>query len=261
MPRRRNTRAVVAVAVVLAALGLLLATGVLRPVTGALQGMLLAAAGPLYGAGAAVSRASTGGHDGEQAVIDALRVENAKLLALAAENDALKGTLGFKERSKDDAVLARVVSRTSEDVFHGLVIDRGADDGVAEGQPVVFGDGVIIGKVAGVKARSAAVLLLTDSRSRLAVSIENAAETAGVLEGDRGLSMAISLIPQTETLAPGDAVITSGIEPGVRRGLVVGTVEKVQRANQDPFQSASVAAFDMASDPTFVQVLRGTADR
>ena len=79
--------------------------------------------------------------------------------------------------------------------------------------------------------------------------------TIGVLEGDRGLSMAITLIPQSEKLAPGDAVITSGIEPGIRRGLAVGTIEKVNRATQDPFQSADVIPFRSLSHPVFVQVL------
>lgn len=85
--------------------------------------------------------------------------------------------------------------------------------------------------------------------------MQNATDTAGVLEGDRGLSMAIDLIPQAEQLSPGDIIVTSGIEPGVRRGLVVGTVEKISKRTQDPFQSAAVAPFSAGSHPSFVQVL------
>lgn len=271
MARRRTTRAFAAGAALLCAIALLFATGVLRPVTGAAQALLFKAAAPVYAAGAAISRAAfaAGARCGDGQALESLRVENANLRTLVAENDALKEALGFKERAGDDAVPARVVSRTDDDVFRGLIIDRGTEDGIAAGQPVVFGlfpeasanggGGVIIGKIMTVKARSAAVLLLTDSRSKLAVSIENAVDTVGVLEGDRGLSMAISLIPQAEPIAPGDMVITSGIEPGVRRGLVVGMIDKIERANQDPFQSATIAPLRMAAVPTFVLVLRGPA--
>ncbi len=237
-------------AVVIAAL-LLFASGVFRPVTNAASMALRTIAAPLYSAGAAITRTAP-----NNAELELLRIENAKLKTLITENAALKASLAFKEREGDDTVLARVISRTNQDIFHGLLIDRGADDGIVIGQPVVLENGVIIGKIFEIRPRIASVLLLTDIRSTLAVSVENATETTGVLEGDRGLSMVLSLIPQTEKIANGDQIITSGIEPGVRRGLVVGTVEKVNKETKDPFQSAIIAPFRTAAMPTFVQILR-----
>lgn len=248
-------------AAIAAVLLLLAASGALKPITAPLTSMSLSATAPGYAAGTAVSRAIDAFFAGDDATsdaaaVDALRTENAKLRALAAENEALKAALGFNERYGDDTVLARVVSQTDTDAFKGLVIDRGTDDGVLPGQPVVAGDGVLVGKVFEARARSATVLLLSDSKSRVAVAIQNATDTIGVLEGDRGLSMGITLIPQTETVSPGDTVVTSGIEPGIRRGLVVGIIDKVNKSTQDAFQSASVAPLHAASHPLFVQVLR-----
>ena len=252
MSRRKPTRTIVVIATLTGAATLLFVSGVMRPITSAVAGVVLKIAGPLYSAGATITR------EPADKALESLQVENAKLKMLLAENDTLKTALGFKERTGDNAVLARVVSRTSDDIFHGLVIDRGTEDGIAADQPVIFGDGIIIGKIIEVKPRSASVLLLTDTRSKLAVSIENAKETTGVLEGDRGLSMMITLIPQTEAVAVNDVIVTSGIEPGIRRGLVIGTIEKVSRETQDPFQTAVVVPFHIASAPTFVQVLRNT---
>jgi rod shape-determining protein MreC len=262
MPSRSASRRNALLAAVAAVLLVLAASGALKAVTAPLTSATLNAAAPGYAAGSAVARAFDAlfadGADpaADAVVIDSLRAENAKLRALAAENEALKAALGFTERYKDDAVLARVVAETDADALKGVVIDRGTDDGIVPGQPVVAGDGVLVGKVFEARSRSATVILLSDSKSRVAVAIQNATDTIGVLEGDRGLSMGITLIPQTEKLSPGDIVVTSGIEPGIRRGLVVGVIEKVNKNTQDPFQSASVAPLRTSAHPIFVQVLR-----
>lgn len=267
MPKRSKSGIRIA-AIVAVPLVLLAATGALKPVTDPVIALVLSAAAPAHAAGAGLNAAiarffSDDRRDAETlaASLEALRIENAKLRELAIENEALKGALAFREREAGASLVARVVSETDEDVFHGLVIDRGSDDGVRPGQAVIVGDGIILGKVFETRSRTSSVLLLSDTKSRLAVAVHNASDTVGVLEGDRGLSMAIDLIPQTETLSPGDIIVTSGIEPGVRRGLVVGTIEKVSKRTQDPFQSATVVPFSSAAHPPFVQVLIGTDER
>ena len=261
--RKTNLRIVIIAAATLAFLGIT-ASGLLRPVTDAITGGLLKVAGPVYAAGVqarkAVSGASaaSGGAVADEGLLMAmeeLKIENAKLRALVAENESLKAALRFSERYRDAAVVARVVSESNDDALRALVIDRGSDDGLSEGQPVVVGDGILIGKLHDVHRRTSTVLLLSDSKSRLAVAIQNADDTIGVLEGDRGLSMWIGLIPQNAVLSPGDIVVTSGVEPGIRRGLAVGAIAKVSKNTQDPFQSADVQPFFSAIHPIFVQVL------
>ncbi len=262
MPTRNPNRTRNAVIAIVAVL--LLAMGAFKPVSAPLKRLVANAAAPAYAAGAGISRAAARLFDSSEkdkaaleSQIDQLRIENAKLRELAVENGALKTAIGYSEKSGLKPLTARVISESDEDVFHGLVIDRGADDGVKPDQPVVVGEGIVIGKIFETKAGTASVLLLSDSRSRLAVTVQSSSGTAGVLEGDRGLSMTINLIPQTVTLSPGDTVVTSGIEAGIRRGLAVGVIDKVVQHTQDPFQSATVLPFDSAAHPPFVQVLTG----
>jgi rod shape-determining protein MreC len=222
----------------------------------------LSVAAPIHAAGinasSALRRLTTGrdGSDDEMtAEVERLKLENSKLLALLTENQELKASLGYSERGNLNAVTAKVVYETGDDTRREIVIDRGSADGIEVGQPAIVGDGIIVGKVGSVGPTSSSVRLLSDSRSRLAVTVQNAQDTLGVLEGDRGLSMSIELIPQTEYLIPGDTVITSGLEPGIGRGLAVGTVDKVEASTQDPFQSASVQPYRAALHPTIVQVI------
>jgi rod shape-determining protein MreC len=252
----------VAVAVVAAVLVSLQMVGFIPMVLEAFGSVLRKAAAPAYSAG--VSLDSVLGEDKLAdcacaaeiaAELDRIRVENAKLRSVLLENEELKAALSFSEREDDTAVVARVISESSDETFHGLVIDRGSEQGLAQGQPVIAGGGIVIGKIDSVSKSRATVLLLTDSMSKLAVSVQNGTGTLGVLEGDRGLSMSIALIPSHEKLTSGDAVITSGIEPGIRRGLAVGVIDTVHLDTQDPFQTATVAPFEMSDHPVFVQVL------
>jgi len=263
MSRPRNIgNRTVTVAAVAAVLVVLHLVGVVPAVTSFISTSLLWFAAPAYSAGVALEETMTGDAVSDcpcgadiSAELDRIRAENARLQSVLLENEELKAALSFREKDGDKAVLARVVSGSTDDAFHGLVIDRGADDGITEGQPVIAGEGIMIGKISSVGRTRAMVTLLTDSLSKLAVSIQNGNGTLGVLDGDRGLSMSIALIPQNERLSPGDAVITSGIEPGIRRGLAVGVVEKINMQTQDPFQTATVSPFAVAEHPVFVQVL------
>lgn len=235
------------------------ATGLLSAVFSPIRAGILAMAAPLSAWGSAfnvdVARQKK---DLATTVLEneSLRAENARLKQFRSENEDLKAALQFREADKEDLVTARVVARTTDDIFHGLIVDRGEDDGVRAGQPVIAGDGVIIGKVYAVRARTASVLLLTDTKSRLAVTVHDEAGTTGVLEGERGLGIRVSLIPATAKIAPGDPVSTSGLEPGVRRGLLVGTVDQVLKNAQDPFQSAIIVPFGTSVNPSYVQIVR-----
>ncbi len=252
--------------VLIAAAGLVFimaAIGWLAPVLEPAGRALLAAAAPVRAAALTarsdaekISGKEPACDPGAAAELEALRIENSKLRTAASENESLKKALGFKPAPGETLVAASVIYESGDEWSRLFVIDRGSADGVAPDQPVVIGDGVIIGKIFRAGRLTSTVLPLADSRSRLAVTVQNAKETMGALEGDRGLSMAMTLVPQTEDLSPGDTVITSGIERGIRRGLIVGVIDKVTRSTQDPFQSASVTPLGQTAHPLVVQVIR-----
>lgn len=259
--QQKTSRRILIMAALSAALLVYYNAGWLHPITDAATGVLLAVAGPVHAASVhvrqAVAQASgaAGPDDGLRKALDDLKIENAKLRTLVAENESLKAALRYQERYKDATVVARVVSESNDDSLRALVIDQGTQDGLAPGQPVIVGDGLLIGKIFEVRRLTATVLLLSDSRSRLAVALQNGDDTIGVLQGERGLSMSIGLIPQSANVAPGDVVVTSGAEAGIRRGLVIGEVAAVAKNTQDPFQSADVQPFFNSTHPIFVQIL------
>lgn len=180
----------------------------------------------------------------------ALDVEIARLTSVRDENAELRALLGYAERQQTAPVVARVLARTPEAGTHTLLLDRGSDDGVAAEMPVVAAGGVLIGKVFKVERATSLALLLTDTRSRVGASVQNEARTQGLVQGERGLSLEMRLIPQNEEIKEGDLIVTSGIEPLTPRGLVLGRVEEVQTQEKDPFKKALIAspvAYDQVS--------------
>ncbi|NNE81080.1 MAG: rod shape-determining protein MreC [Silicimonas sp.] len=98
----------------------------------------------------------------------------------------------------------------------------GSRDGIMDGWAVTDGLG-LVGRISGVGSRSSRVLLLTDSASRIPVTIQPSGQRA-VLSGDNSLLPVLDFIEAPEEVRPGDRVISSGDGGVFPAGLLVGAV-------------------------------------
>lgn len=169
-------------------------------------------------------------------------VEIARLNVVQNENDELRALLGFTQKQKLPPIIARVTARTPEAGTHTILLDRGSDDGVAVDMPVVTAGGVLVGKIFKVERSSSIALLLSDTRSRVGAEVQNAARTQGLVQGERGLSLQMQLIPQNEEVKTADLIVTSGIEPLMPKGLVIGRIAEIQTQEKNPFKTAVVTS-------------------
>lgn len=170
--------------------------------------------------------------------------ENARLKKLEEENKILRDHLGFLSDEKHKSLLANVISRgdlaLSGEQSTVLIIDKGLEDGLVPGLAVLNSEGIVIGKIDELKQSLAKVLLSNDSNCRLAASIQGDEHTNGIAEGDLGLTIKMEFIPQSKKIAPGDYVITSGLESLIPRGLVIGRVSEVNKENNELWQTATI---------------------
>ncbi len=157
---------------------------------------------------------------------------------LTDENNRLRATLHFLEKKPYQVAGADVIARNVEPIGSTIVINQGSAAGIAKGQPVITEGGIFIGKIARAEQTTAVVELVNDGQSRVAATIMNVDHSIGIVEGGYGISVHMTFIPQNETIAVGDTVITSGLEPGIPRGLVIGTVDAVEKEAYQPFQKA-----------------------
>lgn len=183
-------------------------------------------------------------------------VDQVELALLREENAALRSSLQFVEESTYDAVGADVIGKNIDPIGSTVIIDVGSEQGVTVGNPVIVGKGILIGKISRVTPQTSIVRLLDDNQSKVAATILNEEKSIGVVEGGYGLSIRMNVIPQNEVIEIGNTVITSGLEAGIPRGLVIGTIETFEKEPYQPFQSAVITPPEDFGRVTVVSVLR-----
>ena len=143
-----------------------------------------------------------------------LEQQNAKLLALNLVR------LDPKLTSVSGVVLADSGSPFRQSVL----LNVGQRDGVMDGWATMDGIG-LVGRISGVGKNTARVVLLTDSNSRIPVTIQPSGQRA-LLVGDNSARPPIEFLEKPELVRPGDRVITSGDGGVFPSGLLVGQVAK-----------------------------------
>ncbi len=187
--------------------------------------------------------------------LTALAFDRVEWEALRQENADVKAQLGFIERQSVTHVTGRVIMRSSNPLRATFILDRGSDDGVRVGAPVIVRDGVLIGKIIEVGRVTSMALALTDPHSKVASSVLTSSRTLGIVEGTGGSLLTLRFIPQDEAVYVNNLVVTSGLEEGIPSGLVIGVVNRVTDDRSAPFQEASVEPMAEHTESSIVSVL------
>ncbi|MBI5765842.1 rod shape-determining protein MreC [Candidatus Falkowbacteria bacterium] len=168
------------------------------------------------------------------------QLDQAKLNSLETENVLLKTELKFVQENKLKFVSAQIITGVSDQVSRSVIINRGKKDGLDRGMAVVADKGVLIGKIYEVYDDSSKVLLLTDNKSKVAATTQNADRTAGLVEGQFGLSFSLTNIPQNQNIKPNDLVVTSGLEGLIPKNLLIAQVDNVSQIESEIFKTATL---------------------
>ncbi|MEX5728819.1 rod shape-determining protein MreC [Rhodovulum iodosum] len=141
-----------------------------------------------------------------------LEQENAKLLDL--NKVRLDPQLTY--------VTGVVMADSGSPFRQSVLLNVGARDGIVDGWATTDGLG-LVGRISGVGARTSRVILLTDSNSRIPVTIQPSGQRA-VLTGDNSPVPPIEFVETPELVRPGDRVVSSGDGGVFPAGLLVGQV-------------------------------------
>jgi len=157
-------------------------------------------------------------------LVDAEQVQ--RLQILEAENQYLRKLLETKRQLGSRVQPASILYSARDPFNRRVVLDRGSNEGVIEGQPVVDDQGVV-GQVTRVSADYAEVTLLTDRNQSIpAQVVRNGLRTVVFGTGDGRLEM--RYMSSNADVQVGDWIVTSGIDGIYPRGLRVGKVESLE---------------------------------
>ncbi len=142
------------------------------------------------------------------------------------ENNRLAELLDFKRRLVFSSVAANVVGRDPSRWNAVIFIDRGKEDGVDIGMPVVSALGVV-GKVSEVGENRSKVILLTDPDFSVAALVKRSREVGLVSGSLQGMGQ-MRYLSGNADVQVGDVIITSKLSSSFPEGLLIGEVIAVQ---------------------------------
>jgi rod shape-determining protein MreC len=163
-----------------------------------------------------------------------LRAENNGLRDLKEENDHLRETLGYRERSSFRLVPAGVLSHDASAWWSTIKINRGSKDGIAPDMPVITDRG-LVGKTTAVSSDLSEVVLITDENCKVAAKVEGTKEQ-GISAGSREAAgeMRLTFLSKLADLQPGQKVYTAGVSGGIfPSGIALGTVKSFHARELD----------------------------
>lgn len=179
-------------------------------------------------------------------------IDQALLQSLKKENDELKLLLGYKEATENRLVTARIIAHLKDPFVNVVRIDRGRTDGLNSGDPVIAGEGILLGRVSSVYEHSADVLLALDPRSKLEAKVLGREGATGVLEG-QGIVYRLRFIPRESGVNRDDLVITT--IPVSPKPLVIGMVRGIESDAETPFDTLVIEPMRDPLTISFVRVL------
>jgi rod shape-determining protein MreC len=171
--------------------------------------------------------------------VSSLETQNVQLQQQLNEAQAYYALLNFaSSRPENSYVAAAVIGRDPVPFLRYIQIDKGSDDGVRRGMPVVSQQG-LIGRIDAVTAGAARIQLITDAAASVNVRLP-ATQTDVMLTGSVTGELSLEMVPQNITIKPGDLVLTSGLGGMYPPDIVVGQIVSVRKRETDLFQTASV---------------------
>lgn len=139
-----------------------------------------------------------------------LEQQNAKLLDL--NKVRLDPALTF--------VTGVVLADAGSPFRQSILLNVGARDGIQDGWATTDGLG-LVGRISGVGQSTSRVILLTDSNSRVPITIQPSGQRA-LLSGDNSTLPPVDFVDDPDLVRPGDQVVSSGDGGVFPSGLLIG---------------------------------------
>jgi len=154
--------------------------------------------------------------------------ELLRLEALNEENNQLRRLLDAQERLPRKSVFAEIIYAARDPFSRKVVIDKGSQNGILPGQPVIDDVGVI-GQVTRVYLLMSEVTLLSDKNQAIPLQVLRNGLRAVAYGGAEGGMLDLRFMAANADIKNGDVLVTSGIDGTYPPGLPVATVARIER--------------------------------
>ena len=158
-----------------------------------------------------------------------------RMASLVAENGRLRALLNSTALvADDDLVIAEIIGVSPQLDKHHIILNKGSQAGVYEGQPVLDADG-LMGQVLEVGLFTSRVILVTDQSHAVPAQLNrNGMRVVAEGIGNYGL-LILSHVALTADIQVGDLLVSSGLGGRFPIGYPIAMVSEVERSEGSAF--------------------------
>lgn len=191
-----------------------------------------------------------------------LLAEIVKLKELEKENNILREALGAGLQKEFNLILTEIISKDVSQDY--ILIDKGFKEGILENKPVINQENVLVGRISDVYNNFSKVILISNKKVSFDAKIyaegkpaesEQEEDISGLASGQGGSKISFGFVPREKNLTQGDIVITSVLGGIFPKGLLVGTIGKIEKSDLEPFQEAEIQPFFDIKSSTFLFIV------
>jgi rod shape-determining protein MreC len=157
-----------------------------------------------------------------------------KLNVLEKENDRLREMLGAQPKVGEKVLVAEMLVVDLDPYRQQVVLNKGTDDSVYIGQPVIDAWGVM-GQVVHVTAHSSIVMLISDPNHAIPVQINRNGLRSTAFGLGYSSRLELRYTPHNADIELGDLIVTSGLGGRFPPNYPVGRIIEIERPVGEAF--------------------------
>lgn len=143
-----------------------------------------------------------------------IQEDNRDAAAIMRENDRLRELLKLQKEHEDyELVDAYIITRSSNDWSFSFTVNRGSDDGIAEGMCTITESGEVVGIVTQVGSNYAVIKSVLDSSLDISATIASSGN-AGIVRGSYATGqvgmLRMDYLSSAAVIRKNDQVVTAG---------------------------------------------------
>lgn len=183
-----------------------------------------------------------------------LNAENVKLTELKVENEELRRELDFKNSNTDKKlVLANIISKSPTAYLQTMILDKGEEDQVSQGQ-CVLSEGYLVGIISKIYPNYSEVELITSPKTLIPIILQNSRSTGLLKSNLKGLF--IDNVPIDDKVSLDEEVLTNNLDKNIPNGIAIGKIKKITNYQSQIFQNLEVQSPIKFSKIKFVMILQ-----
>lgn len=168
-----------------------------------------------------------------------LQAQLQRYISLEVENRDLRVLLHAASERHERILVTELVAVDMAQFSRHITIDKGSNDEVFRGQPVLDATGVI-GQVEHLSPLSSTVIMITDPNHALPVQVNRNGQRGVLMGTGPSNRLTLAYVPNSADIQVDDQLVTSGLGGQFPAGFPVGRVVSVDQDPRRPFARVEV---------------------